>query len=744
MPDRSLRSFLAGLIAESLSADRPEPRRRLGAFPETARNIEQDAAAIADELIAEAVAQGLPAHGYKIDQAPLGGGNTAELVARIVVHMPFAFKLDRNVAKLAEEALAMRAIRDRKDLPARFRDAWPRIHAVRARSPFAYLMEYFPAEDGWKSLEDRLFPTDGTAPVTDTEALRLVQAILDLLFEGYAASVDRRSLPSLEEDYVGRIRARLEEAAGLDARFESRPLSINGISYRPWRDYLSLIAEQGDFIRSIAPPFGTVAHGDPNPGNIMLRASLSGVEIKLIDPKEWRTGDYLFDLVKLTHFLEGTGPVEKPLGNPPSHRWEESEGDAALAYDLDRPEWVELLVAACRERIGSFAEAQGDRHWQARYELGMAANLLGLPAGRLKHKTNPRPQAALLLFAEGLKWLARFCARMDGTPDAVGPAEGVTALEVEPEPIARARGIVRETAPDCREGLDRKGFQVLRWDPIRPGLAERDPELSLEHEARLKPRSGEVLRALQQALAAAEGEAIGGRLVDEGGALGELRLRRRERGRGLQSIDRYYELSGEAGAGLIAAGLSLRERKQSRSFMTWVPAAEAAATGQDEAVAPLNLELPSVQVGGHGVTVRLEFNWVESLEAAVTDYRSTTPDPRNPLQLAAMIAGFGPAAVEPVIEHSTYREKYDLFAPKAAEGQARLFEINIDHVVAQSLRTGRIASYTDVDVAASVRVDDERLAALDALARLLSRRWELEPVGMTKVGRDASLLGESF
>ena len=58
-----------------------------------------------------------------------------------------------------------------------------------------------------------------------------------------------------------------------------------------------------------------------------------------------------------------------------------------------------MLVEACRERVTKFAADHKDPHGQARYELGMAADILGLPLGRLEKK---REHTTLILFAEGL------------------------------------------------------------------------------------------------------------------------------------------------------------------------------------------------------------------------------------------------------------------------------------------------------------------------------------------------------
>ena len=153
----------------------------------------------------EAIAAGLPLTNEFVEIDRLAGGNTAEVVAQATVHAPFAFKFDRASKKLAEEGRTMQQIKGNAKLPTRFRDAWPVIYAVRDEAPYAYLMEFFPKEDGWLSLEDRLYPL----PPFNAEAVRLIHAVLDILFEGYEASVDKRRLPSLMTDYYERIRERL-------------------------------------------------------------------------------------------------------------------------------------------------------------------------------------------------------------------------------------------------------------------------------------------------------------------------------------------------------------------------------------------------------------------------------------------------------------------------------------------------------------------------------------------------------
>ena len=360
---------------------------------------------IARELVVQAVAEGMPLTRFSIEGKPLGGGNTAGLVATATLHAPFVFKFDLNSKKLSEEGVLMRALRNNPKLPPEFRESFPRVYAVRAQPPYAYLMEIFPKEEGYHSLEDLLYPSAG-APPSFTMVGRFVNKALDLLFLGYENTVDRRSQPNLFADYIDRIRGRLTETAARDGRFASRSVEIPGKAcLTPWEENLRVLDRNRSKILTIAPAFITHVHGDPNPGNIILRATDTDFEIKQIDPKEWATGDYLFDVTKITHFLEGTGPAEKTAYGAAAVTRFETVGDKTiLEYTLPPIPWTPAAVEAVRERAAAFAHRHGDEHWELRYQLGMASNLLGLPLGRLERKHD----AAAILYGEGLKWLEKF------------------------------------------------------------------------------------------------------------------------------------------------------------------------------------------------------------------------------------------------------------------------------------------------------------------------------------------------
>jgi hypothetical protein len=402
LEEQLTRAILGSLEARAAGEERPAFR---GAGP----SLIPRAQAIARELVLQAVADGMPLTQFDVESTPLGGGNTAGLVATATLHARFVFKLDHDSRKLAEEGLLMRRLRSDPKLPQSFRDSFPRVYAVRTESPFAFLMEIFPEDDHFRSLENLLYPA-AEPPPSDANVFRWVHAALDLLFQGYDHSVDPRGQPNLFVDYVDRIKDRLQATARSDDRYNCRPVQANGELLPPWDETLRALARERPKILSIAPGFITHVHGDPNPGNLILRDGLAGIEVKQIDPKEWGTGDYLFDVTKVTHFLAGTGPAEKTTyGTPTLEKFAVESGETIVDYRLASASWTSGAVEAIRERTRRFATQHGDPHWELRYMLGMAANLLGLPLGRLSKK----PEAAAILYAEGLRWLQGFRERLE-------------------------------------------------------------------------------------------------------------------------------------------------------------------------------------------------------------------------------------------------------------------------------------------------------------------------------------------
>lgn len=337
----------------------------------------------------------------------MSGGATAELVGRISLDLSFVFKLD-DQPKLADEAKTIQSIRTSPTLPLRFRERFPRIFALKDdEPPYAYLMEYFPPEAGYCGLDDLLFLSQLSGKDLEIEATWLLNEVLNALFEGYAASVDRRFVPNLYADYLERIETRLRDSAKLDPAFAPLPVRIGARTYRPWTEYLQELRRQASKLQRIAPPFVTVVHGDPNPGNIRVKREAQGIGIKFIDVKEWGRGDYLFDITKIAHYLAVTGPVEKAPDTLTGVSCDMGAGGVRLQYTLDPPPWVKAAMEVLRHRVAGLAKKCGDSElWPLRYELGMASNLLGLPLGRLK---TGRRDAALVFYAEGLGALDAFC-----------------------------------------------------------------------------------------------------------------------------------------------------------------------------------------------------------------------------------------------------------------------------------------------------------------------------------------------
>lgn len=735
----TLQQFLAQVIAAEL-AKSPVAKGVLPVLPVSrgASNLSERASQIAEELIKEAIASGLPLTCTSVDKVALKGGNTAEIVAQLTLHAPFAFKLDREKVKLAKEGKAMRSIKNNMDLPQHFRDAWPVIYAVRDIEPYAYLMEFFPEDEGWVSLEDRLYPINQDHAVTSDQAIRHMHTVLDILFEGFTGSVNKRNNPSLMEDYYSRIKERLEETSKKDDRFASAPLIVNGEHLKPWAQYLQVIERSEAYRALIACKFSTVVHGDPNPGNLMLRTNSTGEELKLIDPKEWEAGDYLFDICKITHFLECTGPVEKPIsGEALRAEFSRNNGAATLSYDICAPDWTTALVAACRERVKEFAESNGDRYWLERYELGMAANLLGLPLARL---SNGREHSALILYGEGLKWLHRFCERLEFK--IATPAKALVSTkpnEIEPEPLRDVRDWVRRHVPGVLDNVDRRGFQLLQWDPLRPNDEGKLAELSLEHEARLYPATNEALKLLLQDLHRSDKGRMDEHLLPGNKEFGSLVVSRYNRDIGPQSVDHYYDVSTPSGGPtLIPRMMTVRKRVRGREFMTW--------SSDNDSMHPLNLELPFINLDERGMTARLEFNWVDDLSVCLAEAISIEVKEevqfRNPLCIAARTQSFVLDGLTAVLEHTTYREKFSFQKPTLNDlpGE-QIFALNVDHVTAQDLKTRRIGTYTDVDISAVRPIDKNELASLVAFVDALRSRYDLRPNFCTKAWRDADVTG---
>lgn len=671
---------------------------------------------------------------------PLTGGNTADLVG-VVTWTHTAVVKAANDDKVLDEAQRMLETAHDLRLPEALRKSVPKLLAT-GTSPASILMEHFDEKDGYISLQDRAFPVNGRSPDSLTELQRGVFCVLDLFFHGYKASANHRLMPNQWADGVDRIAERMASANAVDERFDMElPLWVNGAPLTSLADMLRTMDKYRAVLGTWSARFVTWVHGDPNMGNIIVRFDPGTVEVKLIDPKAWGTGDWVFDMAKMVHHLGVTLPVERPLPGAvrPAASFARRDGIAVIDHQFEVPMDIDVLMQGILDRAESFAQSMGDSHWRARFDLYMASCLLGVVVGRLGSGRAPNVDAALILYAEGMRWLQKVIDRLPvDAPPAMpgGLATGLEATDL-PDPVpatlAQARAKVLALVPGATQALDRRGFQLVTWSPPRPNSRNKDAEISLEHEARLAPRDPASLSALRGALqVAATGGAAQAQLLPGDARFGSLRVLRHARAAGAQSVDHYYEASAASPSGnLIPRMLTLRERVAAKGgFMTW-------GQSDDATKRPLNLELPAVVLDADaGVLARLEFNWIDVPALALADANDAQrPDEcraRNPVFLANHIVPFDLGALQAVLEHTTFREKYSLF-----DGDTEVFHLNIDTVVAQALSSMRLASYVDVDIAPLGVVDRDGLARLIAFSRALMQRYRLQPVPMTKALRSA-------
>jgi len=310
---------------------------------------------------------------------------------------------------------------------------------------------------------------------------------------------------------------------------------------------------------------------------------------------------------------------------------------------------------------------------------------------------------------------------------------GLSFDEIEPPALRKVRDWVRLNVPGVTEARDRRGYPLLHWEPTRHNDSNKPGELSLEHEARLLPPNQHATHSLLEKLHLSEGVTLGKHLLPKNQDFGGLTLHRYQRDFGPQSVDRYYDIPNFSDQSLIPRMITLRERVKVSNFMTWNLATET--------MRPWNLELPFVALDNGIVTVRLEFNWVDNFAACVEEAGLTNADEqlqlRNPLYIATQTERFPLVGLMAVLEHTTFREKFGF---RDASGN-EVFVLNVDSVIAQCLKSGRIGSYTDVDIAGVKAIDSRSLSELKAFAKAMMDGYELQPNLATKAWCDAQATG---
>lgn len=397
-----------GRIEEELSAVVAEAiGRQLDTATEIDESEDRRAQRLtAHQLVRDALAGGQFGAVTVPDLYSFAGGNTAMLVARLHTTLTFAVKVDRSPSLVAEAHHLRHASTDPR-LPEATRQAFPRIFAVDDVGPiYGYLMENLEEYATFASL------LVGGDPATRTAVLE--HAWCEVLAPAYLATRQKRLIPNVIEDYFVRADARLARAVErglLPARDLPLSFRADGASFEVETGWGPLVDRARDRLRAVAPPFSTFVHGDPNPENILWGwTDDNGLRVRLIDPKDWGRGDYLFDAAKIGHYLRVTSPVEDhgpvvEVASSSSGSTIEYDRSALSAHHDLEATLLDLVAATAQDR-----EAPDNERWRVRYELAVAANLLGIVGPRLESAAAGGAATDLALgwiaFAEGLRNLA--------------------------------------------------------------------------------------------------------------------------------------------------------------------------------------------------------------------------------------------------------------------------------------------------------------------------------------------------
>lgn len=396
-----------GRIEEELSAVVAEAiGRQLDDAPDVDESEDQRAQRLtAHQLVKDALAGGQFGAITVSDLYSFAGGNTAMLVARLNTTLTFVVKVDRSPSLVAEAHHLRHASTDPR-LPEATRRAFPQIFAVDDVGPiYGYLMENLEEYDTFASLL-----VDGDLAM---RSCVLEHAWREVLAPAYLATRQKRVIPNIVEDYFVRAESRLERAVELDLLpARDQPLSIrtDGTTSEIDSGWGPLLDGARERLGYLAPPFSTFVHGDPNPENILWRAADDGgLRVRLIDPKDWGKGDYLFDAAKIGHYLRVTSPVEDlhpavevTYAGAPVVEYDR----AALSAHADlEAKLLDLVTVTAQDQ-----ELPDNERWRERYELAVAANLLGIVGPRLERAADGGPASDFTLgwiaFAEGLRGLA--------------------------------------------------------------------------------------------------------------------------------------------------------------------------------------------------------------------------------------------------------------------------------------------------------------------------------------------------
>lgn len=401
---------LADLLEPLIEASQKSSTRMVLNMTEVADDYRPQAETMAKDLLHEALANGISSVDTDVALAQLGGGAASDFVFSAHSAVSLIIKVQRN-PKLKNEAVFLKSLQPDVPNATAWGSLFPRVLAMRVDGPpYAYAMEYFRPEDGYRDLSKWIFDDKLLPEARIAQANSLLGVVLDRLLSVYSASKDANSRPNIDGDaYLGRIRSRMAEAEDIYDGFKAAVVQADRDLLNGWRWQLDEIAKSQDKAQATMPSFQTAVHGDSHPGNIIVRLVKAGdgdyrPEVRLIDPRGWTLGDYVFDLAKISHFLVLVGPVE---------RWGLGAtcGYSIIAKTLHLgplptiPSWLTSLEETVRDKAIALGVSMGDSGVEARYCLAMASSFLGSVPVRWRNNQQP---LAVLMYADGLRWLDRF------------------------------------------------------------------------------------------------------------------------------------------------------------------------------------------------------------------------------------------------------------------------------------------------------------------------------------------------
>lgn len=328
----------------------------------------------ADRLVRDALAAGHAGDAEIAAVQEFDAGNTAVLVARVQTSISYVVKVDTSPA-LVHEAHLLRRMTTDPILPPETRAAFPRVYAIDETPPiFGYLMEDL----------NEFSPINRSLRGEPEHAKLLLRGLWSQILEpAYRTTRRVRLGHDLDDDYFGRACGRLDGAAErgvLPAADESLHIDTGATALSLPDGWGSALAAAGTALSTAKPGFGTWVHGDPNPENTLWKTGLGGDFVfRMLDPKDWWTGDYLFDVAKLGHYTVVTSAMEAGHVDSAARR---SDDGWSISFDASAFAPGHEIEASLLGEVEKFASEVGDNHWRTRYRLAFAANLLGIAGPR--------------------------------------------------------------------------------------------------------------------------------------------------------------------------------------------------------------------------------------------------------------------------------------------------------------------------------------------------------------------------